>query len=183
MIFPVDDFRVEPRSRHASWLIALAVLVGCALPPPAFSQTITGTILGVVQDPSGSIVPKASVRIRNSGTNVETNLETGSNGDYAAPNLPTGTYSIEVSAPGFKTYEETGIAVALDGKARIDITLTVGNVSDSVKVVASAQRLQTDASDLNTTVSTQAIESLPNIGRNPLYYVVMTPGVVPRQGV
>jgi len=182
MIFPVDDFRVEPRSRHVSWLIALAVLMGCLLPPPAFSQTITGTILGVVQDPSGSIVPKASVRIRNAGTNVETVIETGSNGDYAAPNLPTGTYRIEVSAPGFKTYDETGIAVGLDTKVRIDITLTVGDVSDSVKVVASAQRLQTDASDLNTTVSTQAIESLPNIGRNPLYYVVMTPGVVPRQG-
>lgn len=58
----------------------------------------------------------------------------------------------------------------------------MGEVTESVKVVASAQRLQTDASDLNASVSTQAIESLPNIGRNPLYYVVTTPGVVPRQG-
>lgn len=160
----------------------LVILLVVSMVFPVSAQVITGTILGNVRDPSGSAIPGANVRIRNKGTNVETLISTNANGDYSAPNLPTGSYDVEVSAKGFKTYQETGVALSLDSKARIDVTLTVGEVTESVKVVASAQRLQTDSSDLNATVSTQAIESLPNIGRNPLYYVVTTPGVVPRQG-
>lgn len=160
--------------RTALLLLALS----CCLP----AQVITGTLLGTVSDPTGSAIPNATVRIRNAGTNVESQLQSDASGNFSAPNLPTGTYAVQVSATGFKTYEETNIAVALDAKVRLDVHMVIGDVSDSVKVEAAAQRLQTDASDLNATVSTQAIESLPNIGRNPLYYVAMVPGVVPRQG-
>ncbi|HWB96683.1 MAG TPA: carboxypeptidase-like regulatory domain-containing protein [Bryobacteraceae bacterium] len=171
---------VARQCRLYAWKLLFLVVLSSLT--PLFAQVITGTILGTVHDPSGSAVPDAVVRIRNTGTNVETEVRTNASGDYSAPNLPTGNYNVEVSATGFKTYVETAVAITLDSKVRININLSVGDVTESVKVVATAQRLQTDASDLNHSVSTQAIESLPNIGRNPLYYVVTTPGVVPRQG-
>lgn len=177
--------RSQVHSPHFWWITRFLMVIVLAIglfTSFGNSQVITGTILGTVTDPSGSSVPQASVRIRNTGTNVETVVKTDTSGNYDAPNLPTGSYLIEVTASGFKTYQETNITVALDAKARVDVKLTFGNVSESIQVVGTMQRLQTDASDLNASVSTQAIESLPNIGRNPLFYVATVPGVVPRQG-
>ena len=146
------------------------------------AQVITGTILGTVTDPDGALVPKADIAILNTGTNIRTNLTSNSAGEFVAPYLPPGIYEVTIEFPGFKTFRQSNVQLGLDSKFRIDAVLSVGTVSDSVEVVSSAQVLQTDSSDLNTTISSAALQSLPNIGRNAMSYLVTVAGVIPRQG-
>jgi len=149
---------------------------------PGAAQVITGSILGNVSDPSSSAVAGAKVTARNIGTNVSTIVSTSTSGEYTLTYLPTGMYEVTIEAPGFKGFRQTNVNLGVDSKVRVDVQLQVGSVTESVEVVGTAQVLQTDSSDLNTTFSQPAIQSLPNISRNPLSYVRTVQGVVTRSG-
>ncbi len=156
---------------------AVALLIS-ALSLPA--QVVTGTILGTVTDPSGAAVAAAEVIITNTATGVVSRTRSLASGDFVQPLLPIGSYTVVFEAKGFKGYRVTGINLGSDAKVRVDASLTLGSVNDSIEVKAEALALQTDASDLNSTVSNNVINSVPNIGRNPMYYMATIPGVVPR---
>jgi trimeric autotransporter adhesin len=161
----------------------LLLLILTAVASIATAQTITGTILGTVTDPSGSAVPNAKVRITNSDTNITTNISTNHEGEYVAPLLPPGRYEVAVEASGFKSFRQINIALTLDEKVRVNVAMTIGQVGEMVEISSNtAQALQTDSSDLNTSISQQIIQNIPNIGRNPMAYAVIVPGIVPRQG-
>ncbi|MFN9921885.1 MAG: carboxypeptidase regulatory-like domain-containing protein, partial [Acidobacteriota bacterium] len=156
-----------------AWMMMLA-------PVAAPAQVITGTILGTVSDPSGAPVKSAKVRIVNTGTNVATETTANELGEYVAPYLPTGMYEVTIESTGFKKFRSTGITLTLDSKVRVDASLVLGAVQETVEVRADALALQTDSTDLNSTVSKNMIASVPNIGRSPTYYMATIPGVVPR---
>ncbi len=159
--------------RIMAWMMMLA-------PVAAPAQVITGTILGTVSDPSGAPVKSAKVRIVNTGTNVATETTANELGEYVAPYLPTGMYEVTIESTGFKKFRSTGITLTLDSKVRVDASLVLGAVQETVEVRADALALQTDSTDLNSTVSKNMIASVPNIGRSPTYYMATIPGVVPR---
>jgi hypothetical protein len=142
------------------------------------AQVITGTILGIVLDPAGGAVPAASVTVSNTNTGAVYTVKSNADGEFTAPYLPPGEYSVAVEAPGFKTFRQTGVRLTLDSKVRVEAKLQMGAVADSIQVVAEAQALQADASDLNRDIDARVIESMPNIGKNPLAYVAMVPGIV-----
>src|SRR4051794_8208655 len=91
------------------------------------AQSISGTILGSVQDATGAAVPGANVTIVNSETRLTRAASTDSSGDYDIPSLPPGTYNISVEMKGFKRASLSGVRLNVDQKARVDLRLEVGD--------------------------------------------------------
>ncbi len=147
----------------------------------ALAQTDRGTITGTVQDPAHSAVPDASVVVRNSATGVLYDTKTTSAGDYTVPLLPPGTYVVTVEAPGFEKFVGTGTEVTVGNVSRIDVTLTVGALTQSVTVEATAPLLKSESDEQSQNVDNHQILQLPLEGtggaRNPRAFVILIPGV------
>src|ERR1051326_8967866 len=107
---------------------SIALLL-CA-PAIMHAQTITASLGGTVVDPSGGAVPNAKVRIVNTNTNVETVLLSGALGEFLAPSLQPGPYSVRVEASGFKSAQRTGLVLDVAQAARIEMRLEVGAVNE-----------------------------------------------------
>ncbi|MBL8212051.1 MAG: TonB-dependent receptor [Bryobacterales bacterium] len=158
-------------------LLPALFLSALLCPSLAFSQAITGTIAGTVTDSSGAAVPGAKVIATNMETNVTVTVESDAGGNYTATLLPRGTYSLEVSATGFKKASRPNILVAVQQTIRADVTLTVGDVSESVQVTAESFTVETETSALAKIVDNRAIVNLPLNTRNVYNLVFLTPGV------
>jgi hypothetical protein len=158
----------------------LAVCAGlCLIIGTVFAQVKSSAITGAVTDPSGAIVPKASITVQNEETNVTAETETNDTGDYTVPYLPSGRYTLVVKANGFETYRKTGIAMGTATTVRADAKLVTGRVDVAVEVQADAIALQTENSTVQGAVNQQIIGDIPNINNNPLYYATLQAGVVP----
>src|SRR5579864_31722 len=128
--------------RCLSRYLFLSSILMCA---GLWAQTDFGTIVGFVKDPSGGFIPKATVTLRNEATGVQQQVSTNDSGYYIAPNLPPGRYSISIAASGFKNFESSANKLDPDSTLSVDATLTVGQPSEKVEVVASASPLQTES--------------------------------------
>ena len=102
-------------------------------------QALLGEIAGNVTDSSQALIVGARVTATHAETNLSRQTLTNSAGGYTLPGLPPGTYTISVSAPGFQTYNQTGAAVAPNAVLRVDATLTIGEVTETVSVNATAR--------------------------------------------
>ena len=162
--------------RQVQW--ALAVVALACLPAGAFGQAVSGTILGTVTDASGAVMGQAKVTIVNEGTGLTRTLTADTNGDYTAPSLPTGRYTLIAEAAGFKTLTMSNVELGVDQRARIDLKLEVGTVSESVTITGESPLLQTSSSELGTTVTDEQIEKLPLNGRNFVNLTRTIPGVL-----
>lgn len=123
----------------------------------------TGEIKGTVTDPSGSVVPDASVSIKNVQTGLVTPAKTNGSGLYDVPFLAPGDYTVTFSKDGFRSFVREGIVLQIE-TVQIDATLQVGTASQEVVVNASAPILETETSDQHVTLSTHAVESAPIVG-------------------
>ncbi len=167
--------------RYAGSAVARAICLlalSFGLAPSAIAQSVSGTILGTVTDSTGAIVAGAKVTIVNEGTGLTRVLTADSNGDYTAPNLPTGHYTITSEMTGFKTIALSNIEVGVDQRVRINIKHEVGAMTESVSVTADTPLIQTSSSELGTTVGSQQIEALPLNGRNFVNLTRTVPGVL-----
>ncbi len=154
-----------------------SLLLIFALSATSLAQTYQGRILGTVTDESGGAVRGAKVIITNTETGVSRSLETNDSGDYAAPNLQPGLYTIVVEASGFKKVERAEIRLEVAKDARIDIALPAGQISESVTVVNEPPAIDTTTTTLGGTFSNKAINDLPLNGRDFQNLVVLRPGV------
>src|SRR5688500_16876146 len=145
-------------ARLTASFIAAVVL---ALPSVAFAQTERGTITGVVMDSSKGAVPGVSIAVINTGTNATANVVSSDSGGYSAANLPPGTYRIEATLQGFQTSKVEGVTLNAGTTARVDVTLSLGSVSESVLVVAENAVVSTEDAKVATTVSNRLIDELP----------------------
>ena len=126
--------------------LLLALMVVSAFPALTVSaQTVSGTILGTVTDSSGSVIPNAKVTIVNEGTGLTRNVQADSNGEFTAPSLPTGHYTVIAELTGFKTLTLSNIELGVDQRARIDLKLEVGAMTESVSVEATSPLVQTSS--------------------------------------
>ena len=116
-------------------LIRILVLANLVL-ALVFAQGERGTFNGTVTDPSGAVLPNATVKATNTGTGVETTATSTSAGVYRLPYLPPGTYRFSVTAPGFKTVVRDNVNLSVAQTLTIDFTMEVGNVADQVTVTA-----------------------------------------------
>src|SRR5689334_7140651 len=124
-------------------LLRLALCAGLLFTLPGFGQTL-GEITGRIVDASGAAAPEVSVSAINTSTNATRQTVTTTTGDYSFPSLPLGTYTVRSAKPGFKADETRNVQVSVQQSARLDITLSVGQVSESISVEASAAQLQAE---------------------------------------
>jgi hypothetical protein len=117
----------------------------------AFGQSNTGSITGVVTDQNGAVVPNATVNITNQGTNEKRTVQADAEGRYEVPSLPTGVYSVESTASGFKTSTVKDVRLAVGEKARIDVPMSISGV-DAVVTVSDQTRTDTEGSTIGDTV-------------------------------
>src|SRR3989442_5326601 len=121
-----------------------AVLVCLLIPIVGFSQAANGRITGTVSDASGAVIPGVMVEVTNSETGVVFSTFSTETGNYSAPNLPPGPYSISASLPGFKKYNRTGVNLAAAQTINIDVPLEVGTAGETIEVSAEATLLTTE---------------------------------------
>jgi hypothetical protein len=155
-------------------------LLTLACASAAFGQIRSATLTGAVTDPTKAVVPGATVIVTNQDTNAKNELVTGEAGLFTATYLPAGTYSVEVSLPGFATFRRTGITLNTAETVRVVVELAVNQVGETVEVAAEAPILQTDRTSVSGAVGAEMIEALPNITQNPLAYAFLQAGAVPR---
>jgi len=156
---------------------AALLLLAMAVNSPA--QIKSSTITGSVTDQSGALVPNAAVVVTNEETNVEIKVKTNSAGEYTAPYLGAGRYTVTITAEGFQTFRNTGIVIGTSTTVRADATLATGSVATSIEVRAGAALLQTESATVQGSVSANVIGLVPNINNNPIYYASLQAGVVP----
>jgi hypothetical protein len=156
------------RKVFASYLIAAAVV---------FSQSITSSLIGTVHDNSGAVVPNATITAINLATNARAETQTDSTGNFVLLQLKPGSYTVEVSAPGFKKYVRSGLVLELQQQARLDASLEVGQLSEAITVTADASTLETTTSTIGDVVNNHAILNLPLNTRNIYSLIYLTPGV------
>jgi Carboxypeptidase regulatory-like domain/TonB-dependent Receptor Plug Domain len=162
---------------HSLPLIAVVVLLLFAT-STILAQETTGTILGTVTDPSGALVANASITLTQTDRNaVIRTLKTDKNGAYNAPQLPIGHYSITIEAKGFKTTTESGIVLNVNDKLTKNEVLTVGNVSETVSVEASALQVDTQSAAATGLITGTQVRELALSSRNYEQLVALMPGV------
>src|SRR6266481_3533489 len=138
--------------------VAIFVLVTAST---ALSQSDRGTIAGTVEDSSGGAVANASVTATDTATGATYTATTGPTGGYRLYDLRVGVYGVSVSAPSFKTVDKTGVVVQINSVSSLDFSLQLGDVKETLTVVADAPGLQTESSEIGTVVTTKQIEELP----------------------
>src|SRR5581483_678420 len=126
------------------------------------------TIVGVVTDSSGAVVPGATVTLTNERTGLKQGAVSDAAGRYTFPQLAIGEYQIGVVQPGFKKFAVTGIQLTAEQALTVNVTLQLGQVSETLEVSGAVASLETVTSTVRTVVGHELIEDLPLNGRNAL---------------
>src|SRR5579872_693975 len=156
----------------------LFLICACAL----FAQRDLSTLAGTITDTSGGVVANAKVTITEAETGQVYSILTNNVGEFVRPALKPSTYNVSVSAPGFKTSEQKNILLTPGERTGINITLTVGDVGQTVEVEASAALLQTESTQVGANLDSRTVTDLPLGGtRNLTYLARLSPGVVPAE--
>ncbi len=153
-------------------------------PASASAQVLYGTVVVDVRDDTGAAVPGADVTLTQSETNWTRQGVSGNAGLATFATVPPGTFTIKVTLSGFKEYVTTGVLVAQNDVTRVNSTLVVGAVTDTISVTAERAVLQTDRADVRTEIESKQLSNLPvPLGRNYQNLFVMIPGVSPPQNI
>ncbi|HWO01327.1 MAG TPA: carboxypeptidase-like regulatory domain-containing protein, partial [Blastocatellia bacterium] len=145
--------------KRLQMLVALLMISALSGVVPA--QTYQGRILGSVTDEQGAAVRAAKVTITNVETGASRTVESNDAGDYVAPNLAPGLYSVVVEASGFKKAEHAQVRVEVASDVRIDVSLVAGNITESVTVTFETPEIDTTNTTLGGTFSNKSINDLP----------------------
>jgi hypothetical protein len=155
-----------------------ALLCILLVPIALFAQVGTeGSFFGTVVDATGAVVPGAEVTITNLATGFTKTDTTNREGDFNLLALPIGTYSVSVTAKGFKKWELARTELSVGDRIRLAPALQVGAINETISVTATSELLQTENSAVATVVQMQQIRELPSSTRNPLALVALVPGM------
>jgi hypothetical protein len=161
-------------------LVTAALWVAALLAPvTAIAQSTTATILGTVTDSSDAVLPGVAVTIVNEGTNSQRTVTTDGTGGYEAPLLPPGAYRVEGELTGFKKIIRSGITLQVDQRARVDLVLDLGAVTETIEVRADAPLVQSESAGIGTVVDNAKIVELPLNGRDFFQLSTLVTGTAP----
>jgi hypothetical protein len=145
------------------------------------SASITGSISGVVTDKSGAVIAGATVIATDTQTGVQATQKTDAKGFYNLPTLAVGTYNLEITQVGFKTYRQTGLVIDANSALRADASLAVGSINEKVEVSTNAAQVETQSTQMGEVIEGNKITSVPLNGRNFIDLLTLQPGVSPYQ--
>src|SRR5438105_68982 len=148
-----------PRAVPCVILFFLSILL-CS-PGVLRAQGDRGTITGLVTDPTGAAVPDVEVTAKHAGTNIQTTATTGPTGVYTLLRLPIGAYTLTARKTGFRGYQQSEISVGVDQTVRIDIMLSVGEITETVSVTGEAPLIQSESADVGLTLDSKSFYELP----------------------
>jgi hypothetical protein len=148
--------------------------------PSLHAQNAYGAVVGTVTDSSGAAVPGTTVTITNMGTNEKKVVQTDASGNYRLMNLLPTQYKVEFEKTSYKKLVQSPVSVLVDSTGRLDVTLEVGAVSETVEVTTQAPLLQTESGTLGGQVEGKVVEQMPLNGRNTMNLIALVPGVVPQ---
>ncbi|HVZ84763.1 MAG TPA: carboxypeptidase regulatory-like domain-containing protein [Terracidiphilus sp.] len=167
-------------ARFARPLFSFALLLCCAA--AVLAQAGRGSINGLVSDPTGAIVPGATVTAQDAGTGVKITTVSSAAGLYSFVSLTPGTYDVTASAKGFDTAVLKNVTVSVDQTTSVNITLKVGSVSEVVTVNETSALVDENNSTVGQLISSAAIDRVPLLTRNVYELVQLSAGVIPANG-
>ena len=177
-----DEMEQNLPTAQRTWrlLIWMLVAFGLVAGVPGAAQSGRGTLTGTITDTNGAVIQGAAITLTENQTGSSYDSKSGSEGFFTFPELPPGTYTLAISAPGFQSYSQNGISVLVGGTATVNAQLMVGSAQATVTVTSDASHLESESSDVGFTMSPQVLESLPlPFGgeiRNPLEFAALAPG-------
>src|SRR5439155_131672 len=160
-------------SNRCVWCI-LSIVVLSVL--PALAQT-QASISGVIHDPTGAVIPGVTVTVTNPATNFVRTANSNEAGVYNFPSLQPSRYDIKVELTGFRTITQNDVELQVQQSARLDFTLQVGEVSQTVEVSGTAALIATENATVGTVIENKRIVEMPLNGRNFLQLVALSPNV------
>src|SRR5882672_4579487 len=159
-------------------ILSLSVALLLGMSAGAFAQEITGNIVGTVKDSSGAAVKGATVTITDEDKNlVVRTITTGDDGEFSAPQLQSGNYSMTVEAPGFKKSLQTGLKLDVNQRRAVDVTLEAGNIAEVVTVAADQVAVELTTPTASTVINGDQVRELSVNNRNFVQLVTLAPGV------
>jgi hypothetical protein len=159
-------------------VLALALALFLSMGLSGFGQSDNGQIAGFVKDPSGAVVPGVTVVVKNETRSFERTAVSNEQGYYVIANLPPGLYTITAELTGFKKFQVTGKKLDPNMTATLDVTLAVGEMSETVSVTAAGAAVQSESSTVGKLVELKSIELLQLNGRNPLFLAQTKAGII-----
>ena len=162
----------------------MSVLRSARLLPALFSLAIavaqqpTAQISGLISDSSGAVVPDAGIHVTNLNTGLRVDGRSNGSGNYLVTNLRPGEYQITASKEGFATVSRNGVTLVVSQSARLDFTLSLGSVKDTIEVRGTAPLLESSTASVGQLIETKAVSDLPLNGRNYLQLAKLSSGVL-----
>jgi len=176
----IKDLRGGGRSRARRWLSSSLLLVGLSIfySALAWGQVTSGSLTGLVTDPTGGVIPGAKVVVTDANKGYDYPATTDAVGRFLVTNLPPSTYTISVEARGFKTYRQGGVIVDVGTRVALDVRLELGATAQAVEVTAAPPVLSTQDAVTGQEVDRTLINNLPLVGRDVLDLTFLSPGVI-----
>lgn len=153
---------------HAAFIAALAI--------SALAQITTTGIRGIVRDPNGAVIPSATVKVTDNATGIEQSGVTSNDGEFLFPNLQFGSYKLTVTAAGFQNFVIASVVVESGRTTNVSVDLQVGAATETVRVAASAEQLNTTTAEVGATINNKLVQNLPFAGRDSLNFAVLIAG-------
>ena len=164
------------RTRGAVAALVLILLAAGS----ASAQDIRARLQGLVSDPSGGVLPGATVVLTNDGTGVGSTRTTNADGRYLFDFVESGTYSVSAELAGFKTTVQKGVRVQQRGDITVDLKLEVGGIEETVTVTESTPTIQFNTATRDLTIEQEMVKDLPSSTRNPLQLAMLDPTTIQR---
>ena len=162
------------------YLLGIAFVLFTAMPTTIAAQTLYGSVVGDVKDATGASVPGATVVVTNKNTGLVRQAVSDNTGHYNMSDVPAGDYSLKVSLQGFKSVEQTDVPVRINNITRIDVSLEIGALGETVTVKGEPPMLQTETAEVHSTLPGVELTNLPvPLGRNYQQVYRMLPGFAP----
>src|SRR5689334_14042869 len=161
---------------------SLAIASVLLLPSFSFAQSASANLTGTIKDSSGGVLPGVSVTARNVATNETRSAVSETDGLYRITSVPRGTYEVKAELQGFKTLEKTGILLTVGETVRVDFTLEVGQVAETIQVQGQSPLVNTEEGRLSYLVDEKRVAELPLNGRNAFQLMELQPGASSNPG-
>src|ERR1700722_12152301 len=165
--------------RVRGFFVPVFVIVALLSLPGMLLADVTGSILGVVRDPSQAVVKGAKVTVTNTETNLSLQTVTADDGSYRFLALPVGNYKVNVTTAGFQQFNATDIVLKVNDELRVDVSLRVGNIQEEMSVQANAVQVETENTQLGDVIDSKKMLALPLNGRSYLDLLGLQAGVAP----